>query len=68
MYKVEGQPDLVRTKDGSIQNINTNEYHSFIHRRNAILENQKRMESLESDNKEIKQTLSQILELLRGIK
>lgn len=65
MYKVEGEPDLRRDSTGVIHNVNNHSYLEYITKRNAALENRKRIEQLESDNKEIKETLKLILQLLR---
>lgn len=63
--KVEGEPDLVRDDSGIIRNMNHNDYRAFIIKRAAALENKNRLDKIESDNKEIKQTLDLILKLLK---
>lgn len=67
--KVKDEPNLERDpSNGVVQNTNQDAYRAYIAKRNAILENKNRFEAIEKDNAEIKQTLSMILELLRGNK
>ena len=68
MYKVTGEPDLIKDQNGVVQNNNSNDYHAYVAKRNAVLHNSKRIEKLEQDNSEIKETLSEILKLLRASK
>lgn len=64
-YKVEGEPNLIKRADGVVLNTNDAEYEAFIARRNAALETKNRLDKLEKDNGEIKDTLKLILQLLR---
>lgn len=65
MIKVKDEPDLVRQSNGSIHNKNNAAYNSFITKRQAIIDDKTRLDNIEKDNAEIKQTLSIILELLQ---
>lgn len=65
MIKVIDEPSLVRNNQGVILNNDNNEYHSFIAKRNSILKNEARLQKLESDSQEIKNTLAAILGILR---
>ncbi len=66
MLKIEGEPDLIKDHNGVIQNINENEFHAFITRRAKVQEDKNRIDKLEQDNAEIKNTLAVILSLLKG--
>lgn len=65
MYKVIGEPDLMRDDNGVLHNVNTNDYRSYIAKRNAALEDKQRIDRLEKETTEIKETLSAILQILR---
>ena len=65
MIRVKDEPDLVRSGNGVVQNTNGDEYRSFIIKRNSALENQKRLEHLEKDNKELHEKLDFIIKLLK---
>lgn len=64
MIRVKDEPDLARSPDGTIQNINQNEYHAYIAKRRAVMETKNRLDRLDSDVTQIKDTLSMILQLL----
>jgi hypothetical protein len=64
MLKVEGEPDLVRTSNGVIQNINQNEYQAYMAKRRAIVEQRDRMQRLEQEVAEMKNSIATILNLL----
>lgn len=64
MLRVEGEPDLVRTANGTIQNINQNEYQAYIAKRQTIVEQRNRMKRLEDEVAEMKNSLATILNLL----
>lgn len=64
--KVKDEPDLVRDPHtGAVQNTNNDAYKAYISRRNAIIDNQTRLDKLEVDSEAIKTTLSLILQLLQ---
>lgn len=65
-YKVEGEPDLIRDETGTIQNNNQDAYRVYIARRDAATANVRRIEQLEQDTSEIKQSMSEILAILRN--
>lgn len=64
MLKVEGEPDLARAPNGTIQNINQNEYQAYVAKRKAIIEQRNRMERLEQEVAEMKNSIATILQLL----
>jgi phosphoenolpyruvate synthase/pyruvate phosphate dikinase len=66
MIKVKDEPDLARDTKGVIQNVNTSAYRDFIARRNLMNQDRDRISALEQDNAEIKDSLAQILKLLKG--
>lgn len=64
--KVKDEPDLVRDPHtGAVQNTNNDAYKAYISRRNAIIDNQNRLDKLEVDNQAIRSTLNLILHLLQ---
>lgn len=68
MIRVKEEPDLARTSRTTIQNINNEEYRTFIARRNAAKDTKERIEKLEIQGQELNGKLDAILELLRGNK
>lgn len=64
MLRVEGEPDLVRTANGTIQNINQDEYQAYIAKRKSIIEQRNRMDRLEHEVADIRNNLSIIMQLL----
>jgi uncharacterized protein (UPF0335 family) len=68
MYKVTGEPHLIKDNIGIVQNNNNTEYQAYIAKRNAALQNSARIERLEQENSEIKEALSEILKLLKASK
>lgn len=62
--RVEGEPDLVRLPNGTIQNNNQNEYQTYIAKRRAIQEQRERVEKLEADVSVMKANIAMILQLL----
>lgn len=64
MLRVEGEPDLVRTPQGIIQNVNQDSYQAYIAKRKSMAEQKTKIEKLESDVAEMKTTLATILQLL----
>lgn len=66
--RVDGQPDLVRTEDGVIQNINQDEYQAYVARRRAVMESRGRIDNLEREVGEIKNNIALILQLLQDRK
>lgn len=65
MLRVQGEPHLVRTATGAIQNTNQDEFLAFIAKRNAANDTKNRLEALERETKELKQMLSAVLQLLQ---
>lgn len=66
MIKVKDEPDLMRDNKGVIQNVNTNAYREYIHKRDIIIKDRERISALEKDTREIKDSLAQIIKLLKG--
>lgn len=64
MIKVANEPDLARDHKGIIHNTNRDEYNLYMDRKKAILRDRQRIERLEMDNAEIKESLAIILQLL----
>jgi len=65
MLKVQGEPHLVRTSTGAIQNNNQDDFLAYIAKRNAANDTKNRLEALERETKELKQMLGAILQLLQ---
>lgn len=65
MIRVMGEPDLARDENGVIHNTNQGDFHSFLAKRQAALRNKERIDKLEKDTAEIKDTLSLILQMLK---
>jgi hypothetical protein len=61
---VKGEPDLVRTEAGYLQNTNNASYQAFISKRDKIVTDTKRIEAIEKDNAEIKRSLALIIQML----
>jgi hypothetical protein len=62
--RVEGEPDLIKSDAGIVQNVNHTEYWAFVNKRKSIQESNKRMDLLEQDNREIKNSLAMIIKML----
>lgn len=66
MFKVEGEPDLIRDSSGVIKNVNRDEYMAYIARRNAMKAQQERLDRLEKESGEMRGMLTEILQILKG--
>ena len=68
MHKVKDEPGLIKSEFGVIHNVNIGEYESYINKRNSTIQSQLRIEALEKDNLEIKESLSLIIKILQDKK
>ena len=66
MIKIKNEVDLARDDLGVVHNTNRNAFNEFILKRNEKIKLENRINSLETDTKEIKDTLTEILKILRG--
>jgi hypothetical protein len=65
MQRVKDEPTLARTEAHVIENIDQEAYQAYVARRRAVLDTKQRLDKLEQDTAEIKNTLGAILQLLR---
>lgn len=65
MLRVKDEPDLVRVHAGMIQNVNHDEYRSFIAKRRSVLDTKERLEKLERDSQDMNSKLDLILQLMK---
>lgn len=68
MYRVVGEPNLVRDEQGVLHNVNIQDYRSFITQRQNALDNKRRIENLEMTQKDMSNKLDLILQLLKDNK
>lgn len=66
--RVKDEPDLVRDQNGTIQNINQNEYEAYMAKRRAVADQRNRMNELENRVASMENNIAMILQLLRDRK
>jgi len=66
MIKVKNEVDLARDSIGVIHNVNKNAFDEYITKRNEKLKLDTRINKIEAEMSDIKQSLSEIIRLLRG--
>jgi hypothetical protein len=68
MQRVKDQPHLVRTEANVIENIDQEAYQAYMARRRAVSDTKTRLDKLEQDTTDIKETLNAILQYLKNNK